>query len=96
MNHYRKSNGQKISKEEIDRLVRIAKKQVIDAQFEKYGYNFCEDCGQNASTFLDCSHDVSVDDCQKNGMAEKAYDVNNITIRCRRCHQKYDKNGINI
>ncbi len=59
---------------------------------EEYGYIFCEDCGRSSGTYFDCSHDVSVDKCQKEGRSELAYDVNNITIRCRECHKIWDRN----
>lgn len=97
MNTYRTSTGQKISKSEIDRKTREAKRAKIEQMYERYGYIFCEECRVNekAGIPLDCSHDISVDQCQKEGKAELAYDINNITIRCRNCHQKHDKTYIN-
>lgn len=95
MNHYKTSTGERISKATIDRRVREAKARVLEQQKEQYGYNFCEDCFKNGSnTRLDCSHDISVDECQKTGRAELAWDIYNITVRCRDCHQK--KDGLKI
>ena len=95
MNYYRTTSGERVSKATIDRNVRIAKAQKIESQFDIYGFNFCEDCRKNSSCVrLDCSHNISVDECQKSGRSELAWDVNNITIRCRKCHQIYDKNNI--
>lgn len=91
MNTYKTSSGERISKSIIDARVRKAKKQKIDNQFEECGYNFCEDCGRSSGVYLDCSHDSSVDQCQKQGKSELAYDVDNLTIRCRFCHKKHDK-----
>lgn len=94
-NSYRMSNGERVLKSEIDARVRQAKQKKIDQMIEEYGYVFCEECGVNTSSGpIDCSHDVSVDKCQREGKSELAWDVNNITMRCRRCHQKYD--GLDI
>lgn len=93
MNTFKLSNGQRITKTRIDILVRKAKKQKLDLQFEELGYNVCEDCFRNDCKPLDCSHNISVDQCQKNADTplELAWNIDNITIRGRRCHQKYDK-----
>ena len=94
MNHYYKSDGTKVSKSTIDRMVRYAKKLKLEQQFDELGYNVCEDCFRNDCKPLDCSHDISVDECQKSGRSELAWDINNITIRGRKCHQIYDKLNI--
>jgi hypothetical protein len=95
MNSYKCSNGDKISKKNIDKKVFEAKKNTLKQQKEEYGYNFCEDCKNNGTnTFLDCSHTISVDKCQKEGKSELTWDLNNIKIRCRECHQKLDKTNI--
>ena len=92
MNHYRCTNGDKVSKSTIDYRIRKAKKKKVQMQLNEFGYIFCEekDCGASAGVYLDCSHDISVDECQKTGRSELAWDVNNITIRCRDCHNKHD------
>jgi len=89
MNSYKDSNGNSIPKNVIDRRVRIAKQAKINGQKNEHGFNFCEQCDLSSGTYLDCSHDISVDDCQKSGRAELAYDVNNITILCRQCHENH-------
>jgi len=91
MNYYRKSNGERISKSEIDSKVRKAKAEKLEEQREEYSYNFCEECGRSSGVYLDCAHLESVDSCQKNGRAEKAYDKDNIRILCRLDHQALDK-----
>jgi len=94
MNHYRTSDGIKVTKVYIDRQVTKAKKQKIDNMLSEHGYVFCEEegCGINANSgvYIDCSHDISVDQCQKNGKSELAWDINNITMRCRPHHMKHD------
>jgi hypothetical protein len=63
----------------------------LQEQRNEFGYNFCEEkgCGRSDG-YIDCSHDKSVNDCQREGMSELAYDKNNITIRCRDCHIIWD------
>lgn len=85
------SNGERVQKSVIDHRVREAKKEVLRLQFEEYGYNFCTDCGRNDCVPIDCSHDKSVDWCQKNGCSELAWDINNIKPRGRKCHNIHDK-----
>lgn len=91
MNTYKTSTGERLKKSVIDSLVRKAKAQKIRQQHDEHGFNFCEECKVSSGVYLDCSHDMSVNDCQKAGMTEKAFDVDNITIRCRKCHRKHDK-----
>lgn len=92
MNKYKTSSGVYVPKSVIDRKIREAKQQKIAEMIEKFGYLFCEECLRNASTGipLDCSHDTPVSKCQSSGNTELAWDVNNITIRCRECHHKHD------
>lgn len=96
MNYYKTSVGEHIAKSVIDRKIREAKRLKIEKMIEQYGYVFCEECGRNASTGvpLDCSHNISVDEAQKIGRSELAWDVDNITIRCRYCHRKYDHTNL--
>lgn len=89
-NSYRLSDGSKMEKPKIDRLIRDAKKTKLEQMYSEHGYTFCEDCKRSTGVRLDCSHDISVDECQKSGRTELAFDVNNITMRCRDCHIKHD------
>ena len=91
MNHYKTSEGLRVSKATIDRRVRAAKQMKLEEQKCDLGYNVCEDCFRNDCKPLDCSHNISVDECQKSGRSELAWDLKNITIRDRKCHQKYDR-----
>ena len=92
MNTYRQSNGARIKKSVIDARVRRAKKEVIEHALLVDGYVVCQDCKRNDCQPVDCSHDVSVDQCQKQGMAELSWDKSNITLRGRACHIKHDTN----
>lgn len=94
-NYYRTSTGERVSKPEIDKRVREAKALKIQQQLDELGYNVCElaaigcemDEGCNR---LDCSHIISVKECQERGYSELAWDVNNIQILGRKCHAKRD------
>ena len=90
-NSYKMTNGQRIAKITIDKNVRLAKQRKLKLFFDEHGFYFCEDCGRSDRKPIDCSHDISVDQCQKRGESELAWNVKNITLRCRPCHQKYDK-----
>lgn len=101
MNTYQTSCGTRLKKSVIDSLIRKAKAAKLRQQFEQYGYNFCEHkkkdgsvCLRSGGVRLDCSHDISVNEAQNSGRVELAFDVDNITIRCRECHQEYDRNNI--
>ena len=91
MNHYFTTSGERIKKSVVDRRVREAKQKKIDLFLEEHGYVFCEDCRQNNCVPVDCSHNKSVDWCQKNRCVELAWDIDNITLRGRKCHNKHDK-----
>jgi hypothetical protein len=97
---YKTSDGNRIEKSIIDSRVRKAKEQKIQQMMETHGYIFCEEigCGKNtnAGIPIDCSHDMSVNDCQKLGYTEMAWEVRNITMRCRTCHNIHDKSGLGI
>ena len=94
-NHYHTSDGDRISKPEIDRRVRQAKALKVQQQLDELGYNVCElaaiGCEMDHScNRLDCSHIISVKECQERGYSELAWDINNIQILGRKCHAKRD------
>lgn len=93
MPSYKTSDGDRLQKSVIDSRVVKAKEAKIEAMMDEQGYISCEICGINAAAGepIDCSHDVSVKECQESGRSELAYDITNITMRCRTCHRKHDK-----
>jgi hypothetical protein len=94
VNCYKTTTGQKFTTAQIETKMRVAKAKALEKQFEEFDYNFCEQCGRNSSgTRLDCSHDISVKKAKENGQSEQCWNVGNITILCRDCHQK--KDGLN-
>lgn len=90
MNYITLSTGERITRKAYDNRITAAKKQKIDEFIEENGYVYCEICERNDCKPVDCSHDKSVDWCIKNGCPELAYDIDNITLRGRDCHKKYD------
>jgi len=94
MNHYRTSKNERVSKTYIDTKVKGAKHQKLEQQINDYGYNFCEGFAKEHESTLDCAHVISVDECQKSGRSELAWDVDNIKILCRSCHREHDKTNI--
>jgi len=95
MGSWSTSWGERVTTEQRNRRITIAKKQKQDQVLEEKGFEFCEDCGRNASnTRIDKSHDISVKECSESGRVELSWDVDNITNRCSECHLKHDNNGI--
>lgn len=91
INRVRCSDGTKISKSTQNYRMRLAKFDKVWKMKNEHSYVFCEECLRSSGVRLDCSHNVSVKECNETGRAELAYDVNNIKIRCRECHEKHDK-----
>jgi len=93
-NKYYTSDGMGVSKPAIDQRIRRAKETKLEQQRTDEGFNFCEQCGL-ATGRLDCAHTISVDECQKTRRVELAWDVENIKVKCRNCHQIQDKLNLN-
>ena len=89
MNTFRTSKGETITKAKIDRNVRKAKEIKLRQFKNDHGYFFCEACNHSFGR-IDCSHTISVNECQNLGRAELAWDIKNIRLLCRLCHNKLD------
>jgi len=66
----------------LNALKRINKKQLLDLQFDKYGYNFCEKCGKEFSVGeLDLHHNImmSKDHAEADNMSHQI-------LVCKKCH----------
>ena len=96
-NTYECSDGTRVLKSTIDSRVKKAKAKKLDNMNLDQGFIACEECGINASSgvYLDCSHTISVKECQESGRSELAYNVDNLRVLCRRCHGIHDKNILN-
>lgn len=90
MNTYKTSSGDRISQKQIDINIRLAKAIVIEKQLKEHGYNFCTDCKRNDCKPIDCSHHISVKEAKETGRTELCWDINNISLVGRNCHQKKD------
>ncbi|MBC7486061.1 MAG: hypothetical protein H7282_04860 [Cytophagaceae bacterium] len=89
-NTYELSDGTRLKKSTIDRLVKECKDRVSQAVINDQGYLVCEDCRRNDCQPVERSHNISVDMCQKLGVTEYAYADENITHRGQPCHKIYD------
>ena len=95
-NTYRDSEGNRWTKDQIERKIRKAKEGKLESFLSEFGYYFCEDCGRNdrAGIRIDCSHTISVNEAQNSGQVELAWQEENIKLRCRKCHARHDKNDV--
>lgn len=89
MNTYKTSNGDRLSKSIIDNRIRNAKQKYIEDFKDRYGFLFCERT-KRTDLPLDCSHIISVKECQNNGQSELAYSLQNIELLSRKEHEKIE------
>ena len=102
--HYHTSDGQTLTRAELDRRIRKAKEQKIENQKNEWGYNFCticksenfEHCDWDGLDYgiLDCSHIVSVKEATESGRSDLCYSLENIQIICRHHHCEHDNNQL--
>ena len=90
-NTYELSDGSRIKKSIVDRLVKECKDRVSQSFINEHDYLVCEDCRRNDCQPVERSHNISVDMCQKLGITEYAYADENITHRGQPCHKIYDR-----
>ena len=90
MGTYSTSQGTRLSTSQIDRLIRKAKESKCRQMNEDHGFIFCEKCSISGGSRFDCSHKISVKEAKESGKVELCYDISNINILCRSCHQKLD------
>ena len=91
MTRYKLSDGTYINKSVLDARISQAKVEKLRHHLDKYDYYFCTTCKQNDCKPIDVAHIKSVNDCQKDGCAEMAYNLDNLVIEGRKCHEKRDK-----
>ena len=84
------SSGNRITTEETNARIKIAKAQKLFEIELEYGYHFCEDCRTNSGR-IDLSHTIGIGKAKQDGMTELCWDVSNIKLRCRDCHNKLDR-----
>ena len=82
--HYKDSQGNKYTTEQINRLSDEAAKLKLQIQFDEYRYYFCEKCGRNDCKPIDVSHTVSRKKAKENGNVEILWDLDNLEILGRK------------
>ena len=88
---YSTSTGERYTTDQIDRKSDKVAKELLEIQFVNHGYNFCEKCGINSSnSYIDVSHTISKKEAKESGRSELCWDISNLEILCRSCHQKKD------
>jgi len=93
-NTWKATDGTRYTSAQVERYVTNAKKAYLNNFVEERGYPYCEDCERNDCVPIDCSHEISVDECKKRGTVELAWDLKNIRLRGRSCHRTHDKTFI--
>ena len=88
---YKDSEGNSWTTEQINRKSDRAAKDLLQLQLIEYGYNFCQQCKRNDCKPIDVSHTVSRKKAKENSTVELLWDLSNLEILGRRCHQKKDK-----
>jgi hypothetical protein len=90
MNSYKTSNGERITKEDIDVNIKKAKARFYDDTLFMKGWIACEQCGKSSGEHIDISHIISVKHAQDTGRSELAYSTKNLQWLCRTHHIEFD------
>lgn len=88
MGTFKQSNGERITKANIDANIRVAKSLFVD-RCCYHEQLYCWDCGKNWWK-MSVSHIVSVNKCQNDGKVEQAWNLENFEWLCIPCHQKWE------
>ena len=94
MGTFKTSQGLRLTTQQIDRLIYKAKENKIARMTFEHGFIFCETCQRSGGVRIDCSHQISVKEAKETSRTELCYNVTNIKMLCRECHQKLD--GLNL
>ena len=88
---YKDSQGNRYTTEQIDRKAAKVAKDLLELQFINEGYNYCTCCKRNDCKPIDVAHIISRKQAKESGKVELIWDMDNMKILGRNCHQKYDK-----
>jgi 5-methylcytosine-specific restriction endonuclease McrA len=88
---YSDSDGKRYTTREIEYRIKKAAVELLDIQYLEHGYNFCSKCKRNDCKPIDVSHTISRKKAKEDGMVEKLWDLDNLEILGRKCHEKKDK-----
>ncbi len=90
---FKTSEGERLSKTQIDLLVSKAKREFKEEALEE-GKGYCWACGTN-NGYRAASHIISVDKCQKDGRTEVAWNKDNLQLECNSpCHLETESGDI--
>jgi hypothetical protein len=89
MGSFKTEAGERVTKTFIDHKVRETKAVFVSDAIDE-GRNYCWSCGRT-DTRLSCSHIISVNDCQNDGRADKAWDYDNLQLECLECHAETER-----
>lgn len=87
MNKYKTSTGEKVTQTSIEARTRNAKRLKVQSM----DFIHCEKCGISTGTYFDCSHIIGVKEAKESGRTELCYDMNNIELLCRKCHNEIER-----
>jgi hypothetical protein len=91
MNTYFDSDGNGYTTPQIERrITKAGESKLLEQQFE-HGFNFCEKCKRNDCNPIDVSHTISRKYAKENSCVEVLWDLENLEILGRDCHQIKDK-----
>lgn len=88
---YSDSFGNRWTTKQIDAKIARAGIEKLDIQFLEHGYNFCSRCKRNDCRPIDVSHTISRKKAKEDGCVEVLWELDNLEILGRKCHQKKDK-----
>jgi len=91
---YKDSFGNRYTTDQIEWRIKRAALEKLDLQFIEHGYNFCVRCQRNDCKPIDVSHTISRKKAKEDGCVEVLWDLDNLEILGRKCHQ--EKDGLNI
>lgn len=92
MNTFANSDNERLNKSVIDRRISESKVEYGEFFLDSHGYLFCERCKKNK---YGCpgnasSHIISVDELQKSGRSEMAYDITIYERLGDKCHKEIE------
>lgn len=90
MPNYKTSSGQSIDKKKIDKNISEAKKKYLESFIDEYDFYYCERT-KRVDLGLDCSHIISVKECQNSGRSELAWCIFNLELLNRDEHNEIEK-----
>lgn len=87
---YSDSYNNRWTTDKIERKIKVAALEKLRQQEYEHGYNFCTKCKRNDDTPIDVSHTISRKKAKEDGCVEVLWDLSNLEILGRKCHQIKD------